>query len=323
MTPQPLTFTGQGRAAAPAVPGAPTAAEPYVVTDPLLVTAVNLAIFLRRPLLLEGEAGSGKSRLARAVAYELNLPLFTWPVRSTSKAQEGLYSYDAILRLHDAQTQRLTGAVTAGRDPGDPRAYRSFGALGQAFQQRERPAVVLIDEIDKADVDFPNDLLTVLDDPWSFPVPETGEPPIAADYDPAAGRDNRPIVIITSNKEKGNLPAPFLRRCIYHYVAFPNDKELLRRIVAEHYQRSSRTPPTDDDALAWAERFLALRADDVGLFKRPGVSEFLDWVRALAEYDATSPPVPASGRALPYRGLLLKQRLDWQAFNEPDAGPRA
>lgn len=159
-------------------PDSPNRPEPYVAPSEL-IEAVNLAIFLRRPLLLEGEAGCGKTRLARTVAYELGLPYYTWSVRSTSRAQEGLYTYDAILRLHDVHTRQIEApinvAVPSQRDPRNPQHYRKFGALGKAFSLTDCPAVVLIDEIDKADIDFPNDLLTVLDEPWRFDIPETGE----------------------------------------------------------------------------------------------------------------------------------------------------
>ena len=179
---------------------------PYIASDEL-IEAVNLAIFLNRPLLLEGEAGSGKSQLAHHVAHTLGLPFYPWAVRSTSRAQDGLYSYDAILRLHDVHLAQATGPGAAGgRDPQEPMHYVTYGALGQAFRLRDCPAVVLIDEIDKADIDFPNDLLTVLDDPREFVIRE-------ADLEPVRAR-HPPIVIVTSNKEKGNLPAPFLRRCI-------------------------------------------------------------------------------------------------------------
>jgi MoxR-like ATPase len=154
-------------------PDAPQQQEQYLASADL-VRAVNLAIYLGRPLLLEGEAGCGKTRLAHAVAYELGLPLYRWDVRSTSKAQEGLYTYDAIRRLHDAQVRHLLEGESASstkQDPTNPGDYVRMGALGKAFQMRNCPAVVLIDEIDKADIDFPNDLLTVLDEPWAFDLP--------------------------------------------------------------------------------------------------------------------------------------------------------
>lgn len=328
-----LRFVGDGRAlgAAPH-PDAPTRHEAYVAPAPL-VDAVNLALFLRRPLLLEGEAGCGKTRLAYAVARELGLPLYTWHVRSTSRAQDGFYEYDALLRLHDAQTttgsHRRSGPDT--RDPGRPTQYRRLGPLGRAFQQRERPAVLLIDEIDKADVDFPNDLLTVLDRPWAFRIPETGELIQASE-------DCLPLVLITSNKEKGNLPAPFLRRCIYYFIEFPDDPERLKEIVAAHYaaRDESENVPAPPAALveAAAERFVALRTGG-RLHKNPGTSEFLDWLEALRGFenapvgpervreaadeedeDADADPTP-----LPFPNLLFKMRADLP--RQPREGGRA
>jgi MoxR-like ATPase len=292
---------------------APETPEPYVASK-ALIQAVNLAIYLRRPLLLEGEAGCGKTRLAHAVAYELGLPFYRWDVRSTSKAQEGLYTYDAILRLHDVQVQQHGLEIAANgdggqRDPSKPKDYRRFGPLGKAFRVEDVPAVVLIDEIDKADLDFPNDLLAVLDDPWSFEIPETNET-ISI---PPDRQDLRPIVIITSNKEKGNLPDPFLRRCIYFFLKFPDDQ--LQEIVEEHY-RVSEKPTPDDKLLKTAiERFLAIR-QDTGLYKKPGTSEFLDWIEALrgfAPLDPTPPPLTADGTP-PYPSLLFKLRADWQQY---------
>ena len=209
-------------------PQSPDLSEPYIA-DPPLIRAINLAIYLRRPLLLEGEAGCGKTSVAAAIAYELGLPLYRWDVRSTSKAQEGLYTYDALLRLHDVQAQKVDASLQ--RNPSKPKDYRKFGAIGNAFQLEDCPGVVLIDEIDKADLDFPNDLLTVLDDPWAFEIPETGE---TGEHKIKA--HHQPIVIITSNKEKGNLPAPFLRRCVYYFVKFPDSAERLQEIVKRHYR---------------------------------------------------------------------------------------
>lgn len=300
-------------------PDSPTQPVPYVPAADL-VTAVNLAIFLRRPLLLEGEAGCGKTQLASAVAYELGLPFYAWYVRSTSKAQEGLYQYDAILRLHDVQTHQFeqvakdkTGEVApAGqrtRNPSNPIDYRKLGALGKAFQLQDRPAVVLIDEIDKADIDFPNDLLAVLDAPWKFDIPETGETI-------AANPEHRPIVIITSNKEKGNLPAPFLRRCIYFFVDFPDDEQRLQAIVDAHYQTRNTTPPPPKLATAAIRRFLHLRREG-DLHKRPGTSEFLDWLEALRTF--TPKPFSAAKltdtQSVPYPELLFKLHADWQRYN--------
>jgi MoxR-like ATPase len=295
-------------------PDSPTAPEPYVASGELK-RAVNLAIFLRRPLLLEGEAGCGKTRLSRAVAHELGLPFYTWYVRSTSKAREGLYNYDAILRLHDVQTHQLEaqrhGEAAGGeippegrRDPSNPMDYREFGALGKAFCVQDRPAVVLIDEIDKADIDFPNDLLAVLDDPWQFEIPETGETVTA---------QQKPIVIITSNKEKGNLPAPFLRRCIYYFIEFPGTLERLQAIVDEHYKAGEEPVPSPELVTAATERFLTVRQDG-GLHKKPGTSEFLDWLRALHSFGAAPHAAQAleTEGAIPYPELLYKLRMDWQ-----------
>ncbi len=279
---------------------APQTPEPYIAA-PELIRAVNLAIYLRRPLLLEGEAGCGKTRLARAVAYELGLPFYRWDVRSTSKAQEGLYTYDAILRLHDVQVKQHGGEIGAKRDPANPQDYRRFGPLGQAFRVTDRPAVVLIDEIDKADLDFPNDLLAVLDEPWEFQIPETDETITVNNP------DLRPIVFITSNKEKGNLPAPFLRRCLYFFLKFPD--EHLKAIVDAHY-RDKDAPDTDLVASA-VEAFLGIRKD-AALFKKPGTSEFLDWVEALRGFEQTS-PLP-SETPPPYPSLLFKLRADWLKY---------
>lgn len=308
---------------------APEKPEPYLAAEPL-VRAVNLAIHLGRPLLLEGEAGCGKTRLARAVAYELGLPFFSWAVRSTSKAQDGLYSYDAIGRMHDAQIARFLhedlsrrhGDTESGqerkgeeesnshnkvlRDPAQPSNYVSLGAMGKAFMSRECPAVVLVDEIDKADLDFPNDLLTVLDEPWSFDIIEVGKSVVA-------DTENRPIVIMTSNREKGDLPAPFLRRCIYFFVQFPDSEERLRDIVNVHYGQRGIEPPPDSITNKAIKRFLELRQDK-SLHKKPGTSEFLDWLESLYTF---RPPVGkamslADEGQLPYPEALIKLRADWQ-----------
>lgn len=303
-------------------PDSPRKVEPYIAPDEL-IDAVNLAIFLRRPLLLEGEAGCGKTRLAIAIAYELGLPFYRWDIRSTTKAQEGLYEYDAILRLHDVQTQKLETSNQNQfkgdnqRNPSNPKDYRTFGAIGKAFDS-EKPAVVLIDEIDKADIDFPNDLLTVLDEPWEFKIRETGERI-------TANTDSQPIVIITSNKEKGNLPAPFLRRCIYYYVKFPNDTVELQKIVDIHYQHKQEketkeklASPNNELVEQAAKLFLKIR-EDKGLFKIPGTSEFLDWLDALYRCQTKQnpkPPYPVDklkeGEKIPYRELIFKIRQDWQ-----------
>lgn len=296
----------------------PTKVEPYIAPDEL-IDAVNLAIFLRRPLLLEGEAGCGKTRLPVAVAYELGLPFYRWDIRSTTKAQEGLYEYDAILRLHDVQTQKLETEDNNTRNPSNPEDYRSFGAIGNAFRSKDCPAVVLIDEIDKADIDFPNDLLTVLDEPWEFKIRETGET-ITAEA------NCQPIVIITSNKEKGNLPAPFLRRCIYYYLKFPDKPEKLQKIVDIHYQykqeseiRETIINTPDNELVQQAAKLFIKIRENKGLFKIPGTSEFLDWLDALCSCQTKQnpePPYPINKleeeKLIPYRELIFKIRQDWQ-----------
>lgn len=296
-------------------PGSPIS-EPYLATDEL-VTAVNLAIFLKRPLLLEGEAGCGKTRLASAVAHELGYPLYRWNIRSKTRYQEGLYEYDALLRLHDVNlSQKLDSPAEDERTEGvrriDPRNvenYLDLKELGKAFELEDCPGVVLIDEIDKADLDFPNDLLTVLEEPYEFTIRETGKK-ITAKYPP--------IVIITSNKEKGNLPAPFLRRCVYHFIEFPGKPEQLKKIVEIHFQQGEDevkiTPPSGELLDTAIEQFLQIRQQK-GVTKLPGTSEFLDWLRVLANfgdqpYSAEALKVKAG--ALPYRDLLFKLRSDWR-----------
>lgn len=300
----------------------PKEPEPYVASEEL-INAVNLAIFLRRPLLIEGEAGCGKTRLAGAIAHELGLPFYRWDIRSTTKAKEGLYEYDAILRLHDVEILKQTQTLDPERDPKNPQCYRTFGPLGKAFRVEDRPAVVLIDEIDKADVDFPNDLLTVLDKPMQFEIRETGEI-----GEKAIKAKHEPIVIITSNKEKGNLPAPFLRRCLYYYLKFPSKLEELEKIVEIHYNVNSQElgkAPTSDLVKNAIQRFLKIR-EDKGLFKLPGTSEFLDWLYALQSFQPSPYPAPYPATELsqedsiiPYPELLFKLRQDWQNYTPKPA----
>ncbi len=319
-TPERLEFTGNLEKR-PKEPhrDSPSTPEPYIV-DPELQKAVNLAIYLRRPLLLEGDPGCGKTRLASAVAYELGLPLYRWDVRSTTKAQDGLYEYDAILRLHDVQIQKIPSVdkieieedgEIVNRNPANPKHYRRFGPLGKAFRLQDCPGIVLIDEIDKADLDFPNDLLTVLDAPWEFKIKETGEL-IKATTTPI---DCRPIVFITSNKEKGNLPIAFLRRCLYYYVEFPNDLEKLQEIVEKHYEIAEISPPPNNLVVTAINRFLNIW-NEGGLFKRPGTSEFLDWLKALHTFEPN--PYDAeqliAEQLLPYRELLFKIQADWKKY---------
>jgi MoxR-like ATPase len=295
-------------------PLSPDSPEPYIPSAEL-IEAVNLAIFLRRPLLLEGEAGCGKTRLARAIAYEFGIPLFRWDVKSSTKAEEGLYRYDALLRLHDVQISQAKG--TTKRKPSNPSEYCQNGALGEAFvmsREQKQTSVVLIDEIDKADFDFPNDLLAALDEPWTFKIEETGDE-IAAD------REHLPIVIITSNREKKDLPIPFLRRCVYHFVEFPKP-DRLKQIVEAHYQQAqedakklnlkSDAEPSPELIESALERFLDVRKEKWS--KMPGTSEFLDWLSALQQFGKN--PFDSvelkTIKNLPYRELLFKRLDDWR-----------
>ncbi len=295
----------------------PQEPEPYVVDDPELKQAIDLAMYLRRPLLLEGEAGCGKTQLARAIAYELGLPFYRWDIRSTSLAKEGLYEYDALLRLHDVEMRK--SAPTVGRDPSQPENYVRYGALGKAFRLESCPAIVLIDEIDKADLDFPNDLLTVLDQPWEFEIPEA-----TMKVGPAV---HPPIVIITSNREKGYLPLPFLRRCIYYYMKFP-DGVGLRKIVEAHYGTESPDSVLKDAGKnelvnVAIDRFLSLR-ESGGLFKNPSTSEFLDWIDALIEFGngkkIMSMLRSTDEKQIPFRELLFKVQKDWTQFRSVAIG---
>jgi MoxR-like ATPase len=257
-----------------------TGTERYVATDELTL-AVNAAITLQRPLLIKGEPGTGKTLLAEELARGVDAPLFTWHIKSTTKAHQGLYEYDAVSRLRDSQL-------------GDPkvedvRHYIKRGKLWDAFDS-ERRAVLLIDEIDKADLEFPNDLLHELDT-MSFTIPETGETVTAK---------QRPIVIITSNNEK-ELPDAFLRRCVFHWIEFP-DRALMTRIVRVHH------PDAEEKLLAGAlEAFYALRAVD-GLRKPPSTSELIDWISALRH--SGMDPAKLLGAGLPFVGTLLKKEQD-------------
>jgi MoxR-like ATPase len=258
----------------------------YVATDDLKV-AVNAAIALERPLLVKGEPGTGKTELARQVAAALGVPMIEWSIKSTTRAQQGLYEYDAVSRLRDSQL-------------GDARVndianYIRRGKLWQAFDAPER-VVLLIDEIDKADIEFPNDLLQELDR-MEFHVYETGETIRAR---------HRPIVVITSNNEK-ELPDAFLRRCFFHYIRFP-DMETLKRIVEVHH------PGIQERLLTAAlTRFYAIR-DQRGLKKKPSTSEVLDWLKLLLAEDLTAEDLK-DGPALPkLHGALLKNEADVHLF---------
>ncbi len=259
------------------------------IADKDLMVAVNAAIRLERPLLVKGEPGTGKTELARQVAAALGLDLIEWNVKSTTKAQQGLYEYDAVSRLRDSQL----GDIRVH----DVRNYIRQGKLWQAFASPKK-CVLLIDEIDKADIEFPNDLLQELDR-MEFHVYETGETVRAA---------IRPIVVITSNNEK-ELPDAFLRRCFFHYIRFP-DMETLTRIVEVHYPGIKRA--LVHAALA---QFFEIR-EIPGLKKKPSTSEALDWIRLLVADDVEPETLRADAKnSLPkLHGALLKNEQDVHLF---------
>jgi len=271
--------------------------DEYIATDDLLV-AVNAAITLERPLLVKGEPGTGKTELARQIARALDMRLIEWTVKSTSRAQHGLYEYDAVSRLRDSQLGDEKVAEISN--------YIRKGRIWEAFEAGER-TVLLIDEIDKADIEFPNDLLQELDR-MEFYVHETGETVRAA---------VRPIVIITSNNEK-ELPDAFLRRCFFHYIAFP-DAETLERIVDAHYPDIQR-----ELVRAALRQFYALR-DVQGLKKRPSTSEALDWIRLLAteQRDPADLAGVPEGRLPHLHGALLKNELDIELLERAFLGRRS
>ncbi|UGV25701.1 MoxR family ATPase [Rhodopseudomonas boonkerdii] len=266
-----------------------TGTKDYVATDDLKV-AVNAAIVLERPLLVKGEPGTGKTVLAEEIAKALGSPLLTWHIKSTTKAQQGLYEYDAVSRLRDSQL-------------GDPRVsdianYIKRGKLWEAFTHDARP-VLLIDEIDKADIEFPNDLLLELDR-MEFHVYETGETIKAS---------KRPVVIITSNNEK-ELPDAFLRRCFFHYIKFP-DSETMAQIVEVHF------PGIKQRLVAEAMRIFFEVRDVPGLKKKPSTSELLDWLKLLVNEDMSPEQLrERDPRKLipPLHGALLKNEQDVHLF---------
>jgi MoxR-like ATPase len=292
--------------------GAWTRPEPYVAPDALR-RAVNMALFLRRPLLLEGEPGAGKTRLAYAVACELGYPLKEITVRSTSQARDLLYTFDAVRRLYDIQERAAGGGAAPGSLPPDLRKYIRLGELGEAIElaERDTPSVVLIDEIDKADIDFPNDLLLELDR-LQFRIEELGEPHDALfGQTRAARRPFLPLVIITSNREK-ELPPAFLRRCLYYFIPFPQTADDLAPILDAHFPAESRAL-----CAAAVAQFLNLRRKPWR--KPPGASELIDWI-AVLERDVAEDPRALDALAtgdpsrLPYLEALLKTQSDREAL---------
>ncbi|MET7419747.1 MoxR family ATPase [Dactylosporangium sp. NPDC005555] len=264
--------------------------EPYRASAEL-EEAVNVAIALGRPLLLQGDPGAGKTRLAYAVSYALGLPLEEAYIKSTSRGQDLLYVYDAVRRLYDTQAGR-------GGSPLDEAAYVRLGPLGRAIVRagHGRRSMVLIDEIDKADIDFPNDLLREIDQ-LAFDVPEAGGGRHAV---PADRPDLRPVIVVTNNEEKA-LPAAFLRRCVFHHVRFPDAVDELDAILALH-------GIGDVDLRASAIGTL-LRLRSMDLAKKPGLSELLDWVSYLQAVGVIPGRDGSAGR-LPYAGVLIKQHAD-------------
>ena len=251
----------------------------YVISD-ALKNAVNVSIVLKRPLLVRGEPGTGKTLLSHSISVSLGKPLIRWHIKSTTKAVEGLYVYDTVQRLNDSRF--------GGKDVSNIKHYIKLGKLGQAFTAPEQ-VVLLIDEVDKADLEFPNDLLNELDE-MSFYIPETDE---------TISAEHRPIVIITSNNEK-ELPDAFLRRCIFHYIDFP-DPELMEEIVKVHF-------PDIKSALLKEslETFYTLRKID-DFRKKPSTSELIDWIQALM---ASGLDGKIKEGEIPFLGTLIKKEND-------------
>ena len=257
----------------------------YVVTSDLM-DAVNVSIALKKPLLIKGEPGTGKTMLAQAIADSMDMPLIIWSIKSTTKAQDGLYMYDTVQRLYDSQFGE--------GDVSDISQYIHLGKLGEAFTSQKQ-AVLLIDEIDKADLEFPNDLLWELDR-MEFYINETKE---------TVRTKHRPIVIITSNAEK-ELPDAFLRRCIFHYIEFP-DEEKMKEIIRVHYG------DIDQKLMKSAlDSFYEIRKMD-DLQKKPSTSELLDWIQALM---VSGVSVKNLSEDMPFIGVLLKKNEDIDIMRE-------
>ncbi len=263
----------------------------YLTSD-ALEAAVNCALALEKPLLVKGEPGTGKTLLAEALASALDAPLLTWHVKSTTRAQDGLYVYDTVARLYDSRF--------GDGDVRDIRRYIKYGPLGEAFRAPSR-VVLLIDEVDKADLEFPNDLLHELDR-MRFRVSETGDEVVARE---------RPVVVITSNNEK-DLPDAFLRRCVFHFIDFP-EQELMRRIVAVHHPDVERALVDQCLSVFYEIRGMAR------IRKRPSTSELIDWIAVLQRAGLTSVKLD---RELPFLGALLKKEQDLAAYADQLSGGR-
>ena len=266
-----------------------TGSKNYISTNDLTV-AVNASIALEKPLLVKGEPGTGKTELARQIASSLKLQITEWSIKSTTKAQHGLYEYDAVSRLRDSQL---------GEEIKDISKYIKKGKIWESFETTKK-SVLLIDEIDKADIEFPNDLLQELDK-MEFYIYETGEV-IKANY--------RPIIIITSNNEK-ELPEAFLRRCFFHYIQFP-EIDTLRKIVEVHF------PDIKKSLLETALKTFFQIREVPGLKKKPSTSEALDWIKLLLVEDLDSKDLKSDGKnILPkLHGALLKNEQDIQLFEQ-------
>ncbi|MBO4267375.1 MAG: MoxR family ATPase [Lachnospiraceae bacterium] len=250
-----------------------------------LMSAVNVSIALSKPLLIKGEPGTGKTMLAKAIAESLDMPIITWNIKSTTKAQDGLYMYDTIQRLYDGQFGE------EGVD--DISRYIKLGKLGEAFVS-DKKVVLLIDEIDKADLEFPNDLLWELDQ-MEFYIHETKE---------TIKAKHRPVVIITSNAEK-ELPDAFLRRCIFHYIAFP-DRELMDEIVRTHFDK------IDEHILNEAMDVFYQIRDEKSMKKKPSTSELIDWINALQLGGISADTIK---QKLPFIGTVIKKDEDLETVS--------
>lgn len=266
-------------------------ADNYIISDDLMVTA-NIAIAMNKPLLVKGEPGTGKTALAEAIARSLDMDLIVWSIKSTTKAQDGLYQYDVVRRLYDSELGN-EGVEDISR-------YIKLGKIGEAFTS-DRQCVLLIDEIDKADLEFPNDLLWELDR-MEFYIPETDE---------TIRAKNPPVVVITSNAEK-ELPDAFLRRCAFHFIEFP-DQSMMRDIILAHY------PDIEESLISQVlDAFFYVR-EYFDLKKKPSTSELLDWIKALR---LSGFPTDSLRQDMPLAGFLLKKDEDLEQFRNTYGGLR-